>query len=378
MLAFRIVLRPSDGPRHRVRQSRALGAVALVAVAAASVVVLASTTGTDRTASRPIPRVETSTPRTDAPFEVPTGQRTLVPDAVADVRGFDTLATVTNAQPEHRGDARLSTTVPTRAGVAFVVVYCRGAADLTYIYEREDGAGGIGRCAPDADTTLAPDADIPDEVVTDPAVPLDMTMWVAHPSPVWLDCWRHGTRDCDASYGVPPAVADADTRFGFAVYEHRPVPVLRLFQRSYEAVSTIDHVAWAIESAVTAAPGAGRLAFELPSSAGERLVDVYQSPSAHLERCRLAHADQLPDYETTQSAAYWAAVDATCGTGLRLVVDGTPTVPDSRDVRRRGHFTELGTHLEPHEPHRVEVEVDRGDPRNVRLAVVVRTRTRLP
>ena len=45
----------------------------------------------------------------------------------------------------------------------------------------------------------------------------------------------------------------------------------------------------------------------------EYLVDVYQAQSPHFEKCRLAHEDELPDYETTQSADYWAAVDELCG-----------------------------------------------------------------
>jgi hypothetical protein len=370
-----------DTRHRRHRQSRLLGAATLAIAVVAGIGVLTSTGQTNRTEPSPTNHSLTPvpTPTPDESFEVPAGQRTIVPDIVPDdVRGFDTLATATNSQPEHRGDARLTTTVATRVGTAFVRVYCRGAADLMYIYEREDGASGIGHCAPDADTTLAPGFDIPDEVVTDQPGALSMTMWVTRPSAAWLDCWRQGTQDCDAVYGTPPAMADPATRFGFAVYEHRPAPALHLFQRSYDAVSTINHVAWVIDRAVTTAPGAGRLAFELPRSDNEYVVDVYQTQSRHFEHCRQAHEAELPDYETTQSSDYWDAVDEVCGTEVALSVDGIPVPSDNRDTARKGHFTELGGHLEADALHRVEAEVVRGDPRNVRYAVVVRTRTELP
>ena len=372
-----------DTRRRRTRQSRLVSAATLVVAAVTAVGVLTSTGQANRTEPPPTNQSQTPTPAPtatpDDSFEIPVGQQTIVPDiGPHDLRGFDTLATLTNTQPEHQGEARLSTTVATRAGLAFVRVYCRGAADLMYVYEREDGASGIGKCAPDADTTLGPGYDIPDEVVSEDAVRLSMTMWVARPSAAWLDCWHQGTSDCNAVYGVPPAIADPAAEFGFAVYEHRPAPVLELFQRRYDAVSTINHVAWVIDRAVTAAPDAGRLAVELPPSDDEYVVDVYQAQSRHFEQCRQAHRDELPDYGTTQSSDYWAAVDEVCGTTLRLVVDGTPVDPDNRDAGKKGHFTDLGTGLEAGAVHRVEVDVVRGDPRDVRFAVVVRKRTEIP
>lgn len=369
--------------RRRTRQSRLVSAAALGVAVVVAVGALSSSERAKRTEPPPTHRSETPTPSATATpgegFEVPAGQQTIIPDiGPDDLRGYDTLATVTNTQPAHRGAAQLSTTVATRAGLAFVRVYCRGPADLMYVYQREDGASGLGSCAPDAETTLTPGHDIPDEVVTEEAVPLSMTMWVARPSPAWLGCWHRGTSDCNAAYGVPPPIADPGTEFGFAVFEHRPAPVLTLFQRSYDAVSTIHHVAWVIDRAVSAAPGAGRLAFELPAADEPYVVDVYQAPSRHFERCRQSHHDELPDYETTQSSDYWAAVDEICGTTLRLVVDGASRAPDSREVAKKGHFTDLGAGLEAGVPHRVELDVVRGDPRDVGFAVVVRKRSEIP
>jgi hypothetical protein len=368
-----------DTRRRRTRQSRLVSAAALGVAVVTAIGVLSATGQAKRTEHPATNQSQTPTPTPNITFEVPAGQQTIVPDVGPDgIRGYDTLAILTNTQPEHLGVTQLSTTVATRAGLAFVQVYCRGSDDLMYIYEREDGASGIGSCAPDADTTLTPGYDIPDEVVSESAVALSMTMWVARPSAAWLDCWHQGTSDCNALYGVPTGIAEPPAEFGFAVFEHRPAPALELFQRSYDAVSTIRHVAWVIDRAVTAAPDAGRLAFELPASGEGYVVDVYQAQSRHFEQCRQVHRDELPDYETTQSSDYWAAVDEVCGTTLRLVVDGVPVGPDNRDAVKKGHFTALGAVVEADVVHRIEVEVVRGDPRHVRFAVIVRKRGEIP
>jgi hypothetical protein len=365
--------------RRRTRQSRVFGMAALCLAAVAVAGVLTSTGQANRTDPPPSGPSHTPSGTPEEGLDIPSGQQTIVPEiAPADVRGFDVLATLTNTQPEHAGDSELSTTVPTRNGTAYVEVYCRGTEDLYYFYDREDGAGGYGRCAPDADTTLTARSDIPDEAMSDPAVPLSMRMWIARPSAAYLDCVDSGTPDCGAVLGEPTPVADPDAQFGFGVYEHRPSRVLRLFQRDYDAVATADNIAWLLDRAVIAAVDADHLALVLPESEEGRLVDVYQAASPHFDRCVTQHRDELPDYETTQSADYWAAVDAVCGVTLRLVVDGSTVVPDEGDPIASGHFTELGYGLSQGSAHRVEVRVLRGDPRNVRYAVVVRTRTDLP
>ena len=85
----------------------------------------------------------------------------------------------------------------------------------------------------------------------------------------------------------------------------------------------------------------------------------------------------LPDPATTDSHVYAAAVARLCGVDLRLVVDGRTVAPVD-DPRADGHVQELGDVLAPHEEHHVEVDVVRGDPRDVRYAVVLRTRTEMP
>jgi hypothetical protein len=60
-----------------------------------------------------------------------------------------------------------------------------------------------------------------------------------------------------------------------------------------------------------------------------------------------------------------------------LVVDGDVVAPD-KNPQAGGHSQELGTRLSAGADHRVVVEVVRGDPRDVRYAVIVRTSTRTP
>jgi hypothetical protein len=129
---------------------------------------------------------------------------------------------------------------------------------------------------------------------------------------------------------------------------------------------------------VAAAPDSVRLAFELSASDDEYLVDVYDVRGPHFERCVDQRAGELPDFEATDHNVFEAAVDQLCYADLQLVVDGTPVLPDGADPVVTGHFSELGARLSPGIVHRVEVRVIRGDPHNIRFAVIVRTSTELP
>jgi hypothetical protein len=146
---------------------------------------------------------------------------------------------------------------------------------------------------------------------------------------------------------------------------------------TFEAVSSIDEVPWLVDRAVVAAPDAARLAFELPASDGGYLIDVYDGHAPQFGQCWDDHADELPDFETTDHNVYEAALDKVCGVDLQVVVDGATVTPDT-DPFGSGHFTPLGAHLSAAAVHRVEVEVVRGDPRNIRYAVVLRIRTEMP
>jgi hypothetical protein len=288
---------------------------------------------------------------------------------------------VTNSQPEHRNDSELSATVPdTRAAVS---TYCRGGSDLYYFYDIGDGGGGYDRCSPDAGTTLAPGVDIGDLVVKDPVGrPQTVRMWIARPSAAWLRCQHDGSGGCSLS-DVPPAL-NPDAEFGFRVYAHESTLAFPLLEDAgngepypLQALSTLGGTAWLVDRAVVAAPDADRLAFDLPASDRDHLVDVYTGPGAHLERCRARHAGSLPDRVSTDHTVYEAAFDKVCGVDVRLVVDGTTVKPD-KAPNANGHFRELGASLSAGTDHQIVVEVVRGDPRDVQYAVVVRSRTQMP
>jgi hypothetical protein len=210
-------------------------------------------------------------------------------------------------------------------------------------------------------------------------------MWIVRPSAAYLRCRRQDTEDCDTKYGPPQPTVSPEAQFGFGIYAHESPRALRLFagiadptNYSYGAVSSIDKVAWLLDRAVAAAPGADRLAFELPASDNEYLVDVYDARGPHFERCANQHEGELPDFESTDHSVFEAALDQLCYADLQLVIDGTPVPPDEADPVVKGHFSELGALLPPGIVHRVEVRVIRGEPRNIAYAVMVRTRTELP
>jgi hypothetical protein len=213
-------------------------------------------------------------------------------------------------------------------------------------------------------------------------------MYVGRASGKAQACYEGRSRDpladCARRYGPPQPVAGAE--FGFRIFDLGPAPtVLTLFgeantkEPAYElpALSSIGGHAWLVDRAVVAAPGADRLAVELPASNVARVVDVYTDAGRHKERCLDQHADELPDWGSTDHGVYEAAVDKVCGVDIRLVVDGTTVAPEE-DFYAGGHFMAVGARLAPDAAHGVVVEVVGGDPRNLRYGIVVRTATHMP
>ncbi|HEY4313898.1 MAG TPA: hypothetical protein VGO19_00145 [Actinomycetes bacterium] len=381
-----------DTRRRRTRRTRIATATALAVAVTVAVTVLATSGGDVR--SDPLPVAPSPSPTPTEPFEIPAGQQTTTPEIrPGDVRGFAVLATVTNSQPGHQGDAELTATVTSPVDAAYFSVYCRGPSHLWYFWDRGDGGGGDGTCSPDADTTprvltgqVEGGGDIGELAHTQRGTEsITVRMWITRPSAAYLRCRHRDTEDCTSKYGLPQPTVSPEAQFGFGIYSHESPRALRLFagiadptNYSYGAVSSIDKVAWLLDRAVAASPGADRLAFELPASDNEYLVDVYDAFGPHFERCVDQHAGELPDFETTDHNIFEAVRDQLCYADLQLVVDGAPVPPDEADTVAKGHFSELGARLPPGLVHRVEVRVIRGDPRNIVYAVIVRTRTELP
>lgn len=367
--------------RRRTRRAQVAAGSSLASALVVVATALASLGQADRSVPDPVAPTPTPTPT----FEIPSGQETLVPDIEpGDVAGFDVVATLTTEQPEHRGDPVLTTTFPDR-GVS-ISAYCRGDVGLYYFYDLDDGSAGFDRCAPDATRSFVPPDDLGDGGAEDPVDPSDpsrtVRMWVARPTQEFLDCQHSNRGDCPRVEDVPP-VSDPDAEYGFRLYgspEVRsvlelPVPDGNGGTQGFRALVTHDGVPWLLDRAVMAAPDVSRLALPLEASDTPRLVDVYADDGDHRERCRTRRADDLPSYEHTDSRDYWAAVDRLCGFELRLVVDGRVV----GDLAETVDGTEaLRTVLPAGSFHQVEVEVVRGDPRDLRFAVVLHTRTQLP
>jgi hypothetical protein len=373
-----------DTRRRRTRRARIATATTLAIVVIAAVGALATTGHNVRTDAPPI--APSPSPTATERFEIPAGQQTIAPDiGPGDVRGWKVLATLTNSQPAHRGATVLATTVTVHTDPTYYQIYCRSADPSVWLFFGfTDGGGADGRC--DEGSPSLPPPDMPERSFSNDGTLTTFRMFVARLSPEARACYRKGVEDCSKRYGTPQPLAATDVEFGFRVFDLRPAPsVLELFQDAgndepwqFEALSSIKGVAWLVDRAVAAAPDAHRLAVELPASDPEHLVDVYVATGPNNDRCMAQHADEIPKDDLPDHSVYAAAVDKVCGVDLRLVVDGTTIAPEAVDPVTTGHFSELGARLSPGTDHQVEVEVVRGDPRNIRYAVVVRTRTQMP
>lgn len=379
---------------NRTSRIRVIAGTALAAAAAVIVIIVGSSLS--HSSHRADLPVEQPSPTPTERLENPAGQQTITPDiGPGDIRGFDVLATVTNTQPEHRRDTELSATVTAHVDATNISHYCRSHDVPTWFAYADgdlvsDSPGAahdwwtIGKCVPDDPTTLAPNGELGDGVGLRQFEQKTVRMILIAPPTAELRACLAGDTGTDYC-PLPPPIAATDAEFGFRIYEEKPTPsVLELFDDAgngepfqFDALSSINGVGWLLDRAVVAAPDAERLAFELPAS-GEYLIDVYAAEGPHHDRCMKQHADEIPDWETTDTHVYEAAVDKVCGVDLRLVVDGTSVAREDVDPDATGHFTELGALMSPGTDHRVEVTVVRGDPNNVRYAVVVRARTQIP
>jgi hypothetical protein len=377
---------------QRARRRRAAGAVTGAAALVLAILIgVALVGGGNHRATDPVKPLPTPT-QSPTPGEtdvVPTGQVTIEADVrPGDIRGWTVLDTLTNTQPQHRGASELTTTVTVHSEQTFYATYCHAADPAVwFFYSFTDGGGGYGRCDEGSRELRPPDL-YPDAYSQGEATPTTFHMYVGRVSPEAQACYVGRSSDplaaCAERYGTPQPAVGAE--FGFRIFDLASAPtVLTLFggpneqERAFElpALSTIGGQAWLVDRAVVAAPGAGRLAVELPASNLARLVDVYTGAGRHVERCLDQHADELPDWESTDHGIYEAAVDEVCGVDIRLVVDGTTVSPED-DFYAGGHFMEVGTRLAPDATHGVVVEVVRGDPRNLSFGIVVRTATQLP
>ena len=156
---------------RRRRTSQTVSRPASLAVAAITAVGVLAVTG-DNVRTGPPPVAPSPTPRPPESFEIPAGQQTITPDIrPGDVHRLDVLATVTNSQPEHRGDSELSATVTAHVDASSVVYYCRSHDVPTWIAYADgdlasDSPGGahdwwtFRACHPDESTSLAIHADL--------------------------------------------------------------------------------------------------------------------------------------------------------------------------------------------------------------------------
>ena len=356
-----------DEVRDRIRTARRRrAAVAAVGAVAAVLAVVVGTTLVSDPKGRSQDPVK-PTPSPSETFEVPTGQSTTRADVrPGDVRDLKAIATLTNTRPEHRGATDLGTTVMVHSETTYVVRYCHSADPSVWFFlSFTDGGGAYGRCN-DGSTALPP-PDLP-VLEYDHSVPQPTTvrMYVARLSPEVRSCYVKSVEDCQGLYGSPQPLATTDAEFGFRVYDHTGARVvLRLFGYTYQALSTRDGEPWIVDRAVVAGRGADRLAVRLPDTRHRWIVGVFDEGTRHMDAC--AHRHGLDTNDEGQRLAWRRALQRACGVRLRLLVDGA-------FQRHVGGFDssygEPWTYVSPG-AHEVTVDVTRGDPRNVRYAIII-------
>jgi hypothetical protein len=361
----------------RRRRSQRVHAATAVGLAAAGVVAILGAFSLSEGGSRTDP-APTPTPTPSELFVIPEGQTTTpVEIRSGDVHEWNVLATVTNAQPGHRGAADLSTTVTVNTegggGQWSVSPFCRTEdKDIWMVSRMSGGAGGYGPCDSEGPMKFRP-SDIGQWSDSGSPEPLTVRIYLTRVTPELENCLDGGDMtECFARYGRPLATTDAE--FGFRVYEHpRSRFVLTLWDwYTFEAVSTIDLKPWIVDHAVIAAPGSDRLAVALPDSDRERLVGVYSLHGPHWDTCVEAHEAELPNPE---SGSDWRnAVEKTCGVHFRLLVDGEYVKPPELQLTDDDGPSGFGYPVMYVDPgaHHVTVEVTGSDPRNVRFAIVIR------
>jgi hypothetical protein len=365
-----------DVQHRRSRRAHAAMACGLAAAGVVAVVgALTLTGGTNKSEPAPSPG-----PTPSESFVIPDGQTTIPVDIrPGDVHGYDVLATVTNAQPEHRGATDLSTTVTVNtdgaSGENQVSYYCHTTDERTWMVTSvSGGGGGIGPCDSEGSMRFQPVSDIPQWTSHHFAEPLTVRMYLTRVSPEFEACERKGTEDCEALYGVPVPLATTDAEFGFRIYEHQARRTVLTLWDSYtfEALSTIDLKPWIVDTAVIAAPGASRLAVALPDFDGQRLVGVYSIRGPHWDACVKDHEAELP---TPEGGAAWrVAVEEACRVDFALLVDGEYFEPPKLHITDEDGpigFGEPVMYVAPG-AHQLTVDVTGNDPRNVRFAVVIR------
>ncbi len=369
-----------DRIRTAQRRRATAASVGLAGLVLALIVGFSALTGSTERSQDPVePPTPTPTPTETESATIPDGQFTQAADISAgDIKGWRTVATRTNRQPDFLGTTDLSTTVTLAGGLdgggAAMSEFCQGSPDTWYALRYGNGGHSYGRCSPDDSLPVRPEHQYIGPFSDPRGGPSETSirMFVAKPSPEWVDCYTNGGRGCAAVLSSLQPLDSTDAEFGFVVHEHPAVPpVLDVLGTSFEALAiTDDGDEYLVDSAVVAEADAATLVVPFDPSDRVRLVAVYTTETPSTDRCRLRHDTEglltNPDIHTRTELA---TLDRQCVADLELRVDGQLAGPEDEPEI---HFSVPDAAIVPAGgAHEVTVNVAKNDPRNVRFAVVI-------
>ena len=353
----------ADVARRRERRTAVAVAAGATSVVVAVIAIVMVAVGPGHDGSRLDPAPE-PTPSVSTSGASGTERGVFVPEVTPDdLRRWEELATVTNADPDHLGDTDLRFDVPVRGGNVDWGFFCTGDPDTWYIAILGDtGAEAYGYCdiplrqsPPPLPTDISAFGDSGSAPAT-----IEVRMFVTGPIPQQhLDCFdRMSPADCQDVKPPLEPLESTDVTFGVSVFEHWAPPVVEVAGEGVGALVSTGGVDYVLRRVAQGRPGATGLSLELDPSRPELLVGVVQS--------------------TTRAMV-------TCGTGATSSAEERACHPDvmlrlgGRRVKlERGEFGDIPMLAPPllyrvpaGTAGRIDLRVTRGPPEHVGLAILV-------
>lgn len=356
--------------RTAQRRQRAGFATGLAVVAAVVAIGLQATGGKDDAVEpvepAPSPTVDTN-PDTDTAPGVPVVE---VPEITPDdLREYEVLATVTNAQPGNEGLTELTFEVPVRDRYTFEFsAFCVGDPDTWYVMVVGDGgASGSGYCdnpATDPFPLFPTDIDPLGHSGTASDTEVVRMFVVDEIPPQQQRCFdRKSPPEClDMEPQLEP-LASTDVTFGISVYEYWAPPVTQVLGQDLAARTSIAGIDYLVSQVLTPGEGQHEFTTRLPAIEGDRLVGVLTSYRPAMAECqRAAGADPAAN------RACDATLELRIGSRIIPLVRGEDVgAVESMAGARFPH----GLHRVPAGEQEIGLQVGAGDPDLIDFALVV-------
>ena len=346
----------------KIRQRRRVGAAGGAAVATALVAVGLQAVGGGRAAPDPIdPPSPTPSPSVLGRSE----PIVTIPEiAPGDLREYDELATVTNAQAEGPRLTELVFDVPVRDRFAFEYsFFCTGDPETWYVLIVGDtGASAYGFCdqPPTQPFPSFPEIISPLDHSGGEEATLSVRMFVTGPLPQEHErCFvRQSPTDCQDKEPPLEPLESTDVTFGVSIYEYWAPAVAEFGEERISARASADGVDHVLSRVLESTPGQDAFSTTLPAIDTERLVTVLTTYTDAGITC----ASEAPSQQ--EADACFPEVELSIGD--RTVLLGLGKVGDVERLSGRHGFYRV-----PAGERRLEVRVASGDPEHVQYALLV-------